>query len=130
MAAFWARPLCHLIFGRSFEHSVAVLQCLSPLPFLFGLNSVFGTQTMLVFDMDAIFSKIMLLSAAVAVPITIALSVSFGAVGAAAASVTVAALTVSAMVFALRSTGMRIWLRPPRQFSTFAQTSGAAAAEE
>lgn len=128
--AFCARPVCHLVFGESFDHSVAVLQCLSPLPLLFGLSGVFGMQTMLVFEMDAIFSKIMVLSAIVAVPVTVGLSIWFGAVGAAAASVTVAGFTVSAMVFALWSTGMRIWLRPRPQLSTFGKPSCVAAGEE
>jgi PST family polysaccharide transporter len=122
VTALWARPVCHLILGTSFEHSVIVLQCLSPLPLLFGLTSVFGTQTMLVFEMDALFSKIMLLSAVVALPVTLALSISFGAVGAAAASVTTAAFMVAAMLFALHVKGMRVWQRPHSQSPAFAHT--------
>lgn len=112
VTAIWAGPVCHVILGKSFEHSIAVLQCLSPLPLLFGLASVFGTQTMLVFDMDALFSKIMLLSAIVALPVTVFLSASHGAVGAAAASVATAVFMVGAMLFALHTKGMHIWKSP------------------
>jgi polysaccharide transporter, PST family len=128
--ALWARPICHLILGKPFEHSIAVLQCLSPLPLLFGLTSVFGTQTMLVFGMDAVFSKIMLVSAGVGLPITIMLSVSFGAVGAAVASVITAAVGVVAMWFALRARGMNVWQRSQPEPSPFANASYVREAEE
>jgi polysaccharide transporter, PST family len=127
VAALWARPVCHIIVGRSFDHSIAVLQCLSPLPLLFGLTSVFGTQTMLVFEMDVLFSKIMLLSAVVALPVTVVLSISFGAVGAAVASVTTAGFMVAAMLFALHARGMHVWQRPNPQSPVFADPSCAGA---
>lgn len=125
VTAVWARPVCHLILGSSFEHSITVLQCLSPLPLLFGLASVFGTQTMLVFEMDALFSKIMLLSAVVAVPVTVILSMSFGAVGAAIASVITSGFMVAAMLFALHAKGVHVWRRPKPQSSAFADASCA-----
>jgi PST family polysaccharide transporter len=117
--------VCHLILGRSFEHSITVLQCLSPLPLLFGLASVFGMQTMLVFEMDALFSKIMLLSAVVALPVTIILSMSFGAVGAAVASVTTSGFMVAAMLFALHAKGLHVWQHPKPQSPAFADASCA-----
>jgi PST family polysaccharide transporter len=125
VTALSARPLCHLILGKSFEHSITVVQCLSPLPLLFGLTSVLGTQTMLVFEMDALLSKIMLLSAAGGVPTTFVLSICFGAAGAAAASVTTAAFMAAAMLFALHSKGMHIWQRPKPQVALFADASYA-----
>jgi O-antigen/teichoic acid export membrane protein len=123
VTALWARPLCHLVLGKSFDHSVAVLQCLSPLPLLFGLTSVFGTQTMLVFEMDALLSKIMLLSAALALPLTLVLSIFFGAVGAAIASVTTAGFIVAAMSYGLRINGMHVWRHPESQLSRLADTA-------
>ncbi len=120
VTAVWARPVCHLILGRQFEHSIIVLQCLSPLPLLFGLASVFGTQTMLVFEMDGLFSKVTLLSAAVAVPLSFVLSRSFGGVGAAVASVITSGFLVVSMLFALHIKGIRIWERPKTQALVFA----------
>jgi PST family polysaccharide transporter len=125
ITAVWARPVCHLLLGKSFEHSIIVLQCLSALPVLFGLTSVLGTQTMLVFEMDALLSKIMLLSAVVALPVTLILSTSFGAIGAAAASVTTAAFMVTAMLFALQAKGMHIWRRPQSQEEVLTDVSCA-----
>ncbi len=122
VTALWARPVCHIILGESFEHSIRVLQCLSPLPLLFGLASVFGMQTMLVFEMDALFSKIMLLSAAVSLPVTIVLSMAFGAIGAAAASVATAGFMVASMFFALHVKGIHVWQRPSPQSPAFADS--------
>lgn len=111
VTAVWARPVCHLVLGGSFEHSILVLQCLAPLPLLFGLAGVLSTQTMLVFEMDALLSKIMLIGALLGFPVTVVLTICFGAVGAAVASVVTAAFLVAAMSFALYSKGLHIWQR-------------------
>jgi O-antigen/teichoic acid export membrane protein len=118
---FLARPLCHVVLGNSFASSVYLLKWLSPLPLLFGLMSVLGTQTMLIFEMDSVMSRIMLTSAALGVPLTLTLSWLFGASGAAIASVTIAALMVTVMMVALRTRGLIVWRGP-------AKTSVAATA--
>ncbi len=109
VTAIWARPVCHMIFGGAFEHSVVVLRWLSPLPILYGLTTVLGMQTMIVFEMDAILSRITLVSGLISLPIMIVLSRAFGAVGAAAASVLTAALMAAAMCLALHIKGMHVW---------------------
>ena len=73
--------------------------------------------------MDAILSRIMILSAVLALPATVAMSILFGAVGAAAASVTTAAFIVAAMSFVLHANGMHIWERPKPQIPPLGQTS-------
>jgi len=109
LVLFLARPLGSIILGHSFVPSIYILQCLSPLPLLSGLMSVFGTQTMLTFEMDSAMSRIMLASAALGAPLTLLLSWRFGAPGAAVASVTIALLMVTVMVIVLRSRGLSIW---------------------
>jgi O-antigen/teichoic acid export membrane protein len=104
-----ARPVCHVVLGNSFAPSVGLLRWLSPLPLLFGLMSVLGTQTMLIFEMDAAMSRIMLASAVLGLPLTLILSWLFGASGAAVGSVTIAALMVAAMVSVLRARGLIVW---------------------
>jgi O-antigen/teichoic acid export membrane protein len=104
-----ARPIGGIVLGHSFGPSIYILQCLAPLPLLSGLAGIFGTQTMLTFEMDAAMSRIMLASAALGVPLTLLLSWRFGAQGAAIASVTIAFLVVLSMVFVLRSRGLSIW---------------------
>ncbi|MBV9036843.1 MAG: flippase [Acidobacteriaceae bacterium] len=106
-----AQPVCRALLGNSMGPTSFVLQCLSPLPLLFGLMSVLGTQTMLVFDMDLIMSRIMLISAAIGILLTATLSFLWGAAGTAAASVIVAILMTLKMLFALRSCGLSVWQR-------------------
>ena len=104
-----AEPICRFILGPSFGPSVHVLQWLSPLPLLFGLIGVFGTQTMLVFEMDSMMSRIMFASAIAGIPVTLALSFVFGAQGAAAASSLLAAAMAGAMMATLRLRGLSVW---------------------
>jgi polysaccharide transporter, PST family len=121
--ALWARPACHLLLGNSFEHSIPLLRWLSPLPLLFGLSSIFGTQTMLVFEMDSILSKIMLVTALISLPLTLFFSISLQAVGAAIASVATATIMVVGMLLTLRAKGMHIWRRPNAQVSRVVETA-------
>jgi polysaccharide transporter, PST family len=107
----FAQPVCRVLLGSSFGPASFILRCLSPLPLLFGLMGVFGTQTMLVFDMDSIMSRIMLISAVIGIPLTATLSFFWGAAGAAAASVIVAVLMTMGMLFTLRSCGLSVWQR-------------------
>jgi PST family polysaccharide transporter len=108
----FAKPICRLILGASFAPSAHLVQWLAPLPFLFGLMSVLGTQTMIAFDMDSAISRIMLAGAALAVPLTVLLSWRFGPSGAAGASVLIAAFMVAAMITMLHKRGLRVWLTP------------------
>jgi PST family polysaccharide transporter len=112
-----ASPLSTLVFGSEFGDSAHVLQWLSPLPLLFGLMNVLGTQTMLVFEMDRKMSQIMLAGAAVGIPLSVALSFLFGALGAASATLIMTALMVLAMFVTLRLDGFSVW-RPSRQRSS------------
>ena len=106
---FAARPITTLVLGPSFAPSAEVLRWMFLLPFLFGLMNVLGTQTMLVFEMDTVLTRIMLRSAIFGVPITALLSARFGAVGAAASSVFFAASVVIAMIAALRTHNLHVW---------------------
>jgi O-antigen/teichoic acid export membrane protein len=105
----FARPICDIVLGRSFAQSIAVLEWLSPLPLLLGLTNLLGTQTMLVFEMDRAFSRIMLRNLVVALPLMILASAIFGAVGAAAATSLMAVFLVIAMAAALHAQGLPIW---------------------
>ncbi len=82
-----ASPVGPLIWGRGFTPSIAVLRWLSPLPLVYALINILGTQTLLVFEMDALVSRIVLAGAGVNVPLAAVLSWRFGAPGAAAATV-------------------------------------------
>lgn len=112
-----AKPLSRFVLGIEFVESAQVLRWLSPLPLLSGLMSVFGTQTMLVFEMDSTMSRIMSTSAVAGIPLTLALSYVFGAQGAAAGSAALAAVMVAAMMTTLRVRGLSIWRRSGQRSS-------------
>jgi hypothetical protein len=57
-------------------------------------------------------SRIMLISAAIGIPLTATLSFFWGAAGAAAASVMVAVLITVGILLTLRSCGLSVWQRP------------------
>ncbi|MBV8552230.1 MAG: flippase [Acidobacteriaceae bacterium] len=106
-----ARPVCGLVLGASFAPSSQLLRWMSPLPFLFGLMSVLGIQTMVVFELDSVMSRIMMAGACAGIPLTILLSRYLGPRGAAMASVIEAGGMVAAMAVALRVRGFPVWQR-------------------
>jgi PST family polysaccharide transporter len=106
-----AGPVGLLVLGRGFAPSVAVLRWLSPLPFVYALINILGTQTMLVFEMDALLGRIVLAGAAVNLVLSAALSSAFGAVGAAAATVTSCALIVVCLAWHVHR-DLALWRRP------------------
>ncbi len=104
-----AAPVGRLLWGDAFIPSIAVLRCLSPLPVLLALVNIIGTQTMLVFEMDAQASRILLLCAAINIPLAAGLSASMGALGAASATVGTALLTVLSLAWGLRRHRVVLW---------------------
>jgi PST family polysaccharide transporter len=97
-----ARPAGLLIWGGSFEPSIAVLRVLAPLPVVLAMIHILGIQTMLVFDMDAQLSRIVLLGAFLSPCLAALLSLEFGAAGAAAAMVTAGSLVALGLAWSLR----------------------------
>jgi polysaccharide transporter, PST family len=100
-----ANPVGMLLWGRNFVPSVLVLRCLSPMPFLLALINMIGTQTMLVFEMDALVSRILFLCTAINVVLAAALSARFGALGAAGATVGTGVLMTACLAWSLRRQG-------------------------
>jgi O-antigen/teichoic acid export membrane protein len=80
---------------------------------------------MLVFNMDAILTRLLLFSILLGVPITAVLSISFGALGAATGSVITAALILVAMWSILHSKRMLFWQGYRSQTPALADTSCA-----
>jgi PST family polysaccharide transporter len=110
----FAGVVCRLLLGPAFLPSVQILRLLSPMPFLFGLMAVLGTNTMVVLGMDRSISRIILGGAAIGIPLNIVLCRTFEARGAAIASVATATAMVLAMIMSLRVMGLRIWSGTPR----------------
>lgn len=113
VAAFtFAAPLADGLLGSRFAPSAVVLRSMSPLLVLIGLNNVLGTQTMMVFDLDAAVARISLRYLLLSVSLTVLLSLRWGAAGAALANVAGAAMTLTWMIGALKKAHLAIWRKP------------------
>jgi PST family polysaccharide transporter len=97
-----ARSAGLLLWGGSFDRSIAVLRVLAPMPFLFAMINILGIQTMLVFELDAQLSRVVLLGALLSPCLAALLSSQFGAVGAAAAIAATGVVVVLRLAWNLR----------------------------
>ena len=81
---------------------------ISPLPFLIALSNIFGIQTMVAFQFEKLFSRILMASAAVNFIIGIPLIYQFSSVGLAITTVIVETFVTVTMYVALRKRGIRL----------------------
>jgi PST family polysaccharide transporter len=109
-----AGPIGRLVFGAAFAPSINVVRCLSPLPFLYGLNSVFGNLTLIVFEIDSSMSRILSRCAGINALLTCGLSILWGAVGAAAATVVTTVVMTTSMAFAAKRNQLTFWKTSPK----------------
>ncbi|MGH9439350.1 MAG: polysaccharide biosynthesis C-terminal domain-containing protein, partial [Terriglobia bacterium] len=123
LALVLAPYLCPLLLGSSFAPSIAILRLLSPLPLLYGLMAVLGSQTMVVFGMERELARLTLLSVAITSPVSIVLIVFFGGAGAAVSSDIQMLLTVGAIMLFLRANGLCVW-RGDRRRLTLVEDKG------
>jgi PST family polysaccharide transporter len=108
VAAF-APLISGVLLGAKFGPSVMVLRCMAPLLFLLGLNNILSTQTMMVFGMDQIVSRIILICAAATGLFTLVFARYWGAPGAALATVCGALLMTIQTVIALKAARLAVW---------------------
>lgn len=109
-----AGPIGALLFGAAFAPSINVLRCLSPLPFLYGLNSVFGNLTLIVFEIDSSMSRILTRCAGINALLSYGLSMPWGAVGAAAATVLTTITMTTSMAFVAKRNELTFWRTSPK----------------
>jgi PST family polysaccharide transporter len=108
-----AGPIGRLVFGAAFAPSINVLRWLSPLPFLYGLTSVFGNLTLIVFEIDSSMSRILSRCAGVNALLSCGLSILWGAVGAAAATVLTTVVMTTSMAFTAKRNQLTFWKASP-----------------
>lgn len=96
-----AEPLVHLLLGEDFQSSVRLVEWMAALPLIIGISNVLGVQTMLNFGMEKAFSHILLFAGFVNIVSIVPLAKSFGAQGAAAASVLTEIVVTVLMVLVL-----------------------------
>jgi PST family polysaccharide transporter len=116
VAMFVGAPLLvHVFMGAGFEGAIPVVQILSAVPLLVGVNTVLGSMAMLNLGMTKAYSRIILAGGLVNVMLLVVLGTSFGARGAAAALVSTELLVTAAMLVALHRVGFlaeaspRLW---------------------
>jgi polysaccharide transporter, PST family len=109
-----AGPIGRLIFGAPFAPSINVLRCLSPLPFLYGITSVFGNLTLIVFEIDSSMSRILSRCTGINALLTCGLSILWGAVGAAAATVLTTVFMTTSMALAAKRNQLTFWRTSPK----------------
>ncbi len=56
----FAKEIVTIALGNNYTESIMILKILAPTIFLIGLNSIFGTQTMLTFGKNKAFSAILI----------------------------------------------------------------------
>jgi polysaccharide transporter, PST family len=102
--AFVFAPLAvRLIFGNNFEPTINVLRWMSPLPFLVGINTVFGMLTMITFGMNRLLTRIVIVAGFFNFILVIFLIRYYDAVGAAIAVTLTEVLTMTMMLKTLNS---------------------------
>ncbi len=101
----WGVPFA---LGKEFIHAVAVVEWLSPIPFLVGISNVLGINIMLPLGMKNAFTLIVMASAAINFLLMLILCPRYGAAGGAAAATLAEAFVTGAMsVVLLYSRNMR-----------------------
>jgi polysaccharide transporter, PST family len=98
LVAPWGVPLA---LGHDFSAAVPVVQCMAPIPFLVGVNTVLGINVMLPLGMKNAFATIATASAAINFISMLILCPHFGAEGAAVASVITEIFVTGTMAFIL-----------------------------
>jgi PST family polysaccharide transporter len=95
-----------LALGPKYVESIPVLRTLAFLPFVITLSNVFGTQTMLTFGMNKLFSRIVISAAIVNVVLIVPLVYLMKAEGAAIAALVSEVLVTALMAAALKKHGL------------------------
>lgn len=99
---FLSVQIIAIVYGDKYELSIIVLQILSFLPVIVGLNNIIGTQTMMAYDFKKAFSKIVVYIGFLSLLISVPLCYYFDAIGAAVASLVIESLVLLTTIVFLR----------------------------
>jgi PST family polysaccharide transporter len=81
-----AAPVVRIVMGINYMASVPVLQFMALIPFVCGINNIYGTQAMLNFGMKREFTRVVFSSSFLCLLVLLPLAFWFGATGAAASA--------------------------------------------
>lgn len=98
----FSAPLSNLLFGEKFSSSIELIEIMAAVPFLIGLNTVFGAQFLVQFNLGRLLSISSILPALIHITVLYFIAISWGASG-------VAALMVftETIVLAVRLVGLQ-----------------------
>ena len=110
---FWeAELVVNTVLGAQYGSSVIILKWLAFLPFLITVNNMHGSQTMLTFKMNKMFSKIVMVSALVNIVLVIPLTNMFSGEGAAMSMLFTELFLLLTMSIVLYRRGINLYFRP------------------
>lgn len=98
----FAAFITNTILGPQYQKSIIVLRILAFLPFLTSLSTIFGTQTMIPFNLKAALSKIFISAGIINIALALALTPIYKHIGISAAVLFTESFITAAMFFYLR----------------------------
>jgi len=103
-----AAPIVNIVLGTQYQQSIIVLQILAFLPFIIGLNNIFGIQTMLTFNLKRAFSKILVSAGLLNITLALILTPLYQHIGVSIAVLTTEIFVTLSMFLYLQKNGIKI----------------------
>lgn len=104
----FADAIILILFGAEYQSSIIILRILSVLPFMVSLSNIFGIQTMLTFNYNKAFSRIVLLGGILDITLGIILIILLKDVGIAISFAITETFITTAMLLFLQNKGIKI----------------------
>jgi len=105
----FADKILILLFGHDIQNSILLVQILSILPLVVGLNNIIGVQTLIAFHHQKFLSKITIYIGIISLPISFIIIYLYNAIGAAIVSVSVEVSILTIIYIYLLNNNIKIF---------------------